>query len=91
MNFDEIFKKWIDTGKLTNEDIFTILLEYDNTFNDGTLTIQQIEIFLSHPIIQIELNSIITEALSKLGLKKGYKWWTIRNSDGQLIRRMWAD
>ena len=87
--FEEIFNRWIDTNSLNMADIIEILVEYNKTFGDGTVTEQQVMGMLQQdPRIQlINLAGAINQAISYIGLKKGYEWYEVYNKEGNLLKR----
>ena len=86
--FDEIFKRWIETGTIYESDIVPILLEYDKEFNDGSIDPHQLTLFLQNPISSyVNLNSGLARAMKYLGIKKGYIWTEMYSKDGFLMKR----
>ena len=86
--FDEIFKRWITTGNIYENDLVPILLEYDKEFKDGKATPQDVLAFLNHPlIIHMDLNRAISRVLKLLGIRKKYNWIEVYDKDGRLLTR----
>ena len=86
--FDEIFKRWIETGNIYQSDIIPILLEYDSEFNDKQIDPQALTLFLNSPTIQyINLNGALERALKYVAIKKGYIWEEMYDRDGFLMKR----
>jgi hypothetical protein len=93
-NFDTIFKRWVDTGQLTQEDIMPILMEYVQTFDKGEFDPQKALAF-----VQIAGNQFINgqsgiyiainNALKMIGIKKGYHWAEVLDQNGNLLKRIW--
>ena len=87
--FDEIFKRWVDSNTITQDDVVPILLEYSTIFNERLIKPEELMMFLQHPIVQSHLGIIINNALKLLGIKKGYHWAEILDQNGRFIRRIW--
>lgn len=89
--FDEIFKRWIDTNQLTSDDIVPILLEWDQTFGEGKITGNEVVAMLNQdPRIQfVNMGEVLNKALKYIGIKKGYNWFDVYSSEGQLLKRFW--
>lgn len=85
--YENIFKKWVTTNQLSQNDVIPILLEYNNLFGTKALTPQEINIFLDHPIVQGYINILTINALNMIGVKKGYSWITITDKNNRFIRR----
>ena len=85
--YENIFKKWVTTNQLSQNDVIPILLEYNNLFGTKALTPQEINIFLGHPIVQGYINILIINALNMIGVKKEYSWITITDKNNRFIRR----
>lgn len=89
--FDEIFKRWIDTNSLSQDDIVPILIEWDQTFGEGKLSGNEIVGMLNQdPRIQfLNMGDVLNKALTYIGIKKGYNWITVYSPEGVLIKRFW--
>ena len=87
--FDEIFKRWIETNQLAGEDLIPIFLEWDQTFGEGKITGDQVIAMLNQdPRIQIvDMGATLNKAMTYLGIKKGYQWYSVLTADGQLLKR----
>lgn len=88
--FDEIFKRWITTGQLTENDIVPLFLEWNQTFGDGKGTPQEVLALLQ--IIHTDYYRIMERILHDVGIMKGYKWEEVRETNtGRLIARFFVD
>ena len=88
--FDEIFKRWITTGQLTENDIVPLFLEWNKTFGDGKGTAEEVLILLQ--IIHTDYLQIMYKILHDVGIEKGYKWEEIRDTNtGRLIAKFFVD
>lgn len=85
--FDEIFKRWIETGRLSSDDLIPILLEYDQVFNEGKTTPQEITLLLQHPLIQVGIGPAVINALRLTAIKKGIVWTEVYSPQGELLTR----
>ena len=85
--YENIFKKWVTTNQLSQNDVLPILMEYNSLFGTKTLTPQEIQVFLHHPIVQGCINILIVNALNMIGIKKGYSWITITDNKNRFIKR----
>lgn len=85
--FDEIFKRWINTGQLTQDDIVPLFLEWNQTFGDGKATTQQVLLLLQ--FIQVDYESLMEHILKYVGIKKGYNWAELYSPDGRYLARFW--
>lgn len=88
--FDEIFKRWITTGQLTENDIVPLFLEWNKTFSDGKGTAEEVLILLQ--IIHTDYLQIMYKILHDVGIAKRYKWEEVRDTNtGRLIARFFVD
>lgn len=89
--FDEIFKRWVETNALSQDDIVPLLIEWDQTFGEGKLSGNEIVSMLNQdPRIQfLNMNDVLNKALTYIGIKKGYNWITVYSHEGALIKRFW--
>ena len=88
--FDEIFKRWITTGQLTENDIVPLFLEWNKTFGDGKGTAEEVLILLQ--IIYTNYLQIMYKILHDVGIAKGYKWEEVRDTNtGRLIAKFFVD
>lgn len=85
--FDEIFKRWINTGQLSENDIVPLFLEWNQTFGDGKGTPQEV-ISLLH-VIQTDYYRIMCKILKYVGIIKGYNWAEIYDKNGTFVARYW--
>lgn len=86
--FDEIFKKWINTGELQENDIVPLMLEWNQTFGNKKATVQ--EAVASINFIPYELRfSLLQFILKNVGIKKGYDWCELYDSNGNFLARYW--
>jgi len=86
--FDEIFKRWIETGNIYQSDIIPILLEYDSEFNEKQIDPNMITTFLQSSLVAYSnLDVALNKALKYIGIKKGYNWTEIYNQNGILLKR----
>jgi len=82
---DDIFKRWIETNNITQEDIIPILVEWNHLVGDGRATPETAALFCS--VVQTDYNSMINRALHDIGIKKGYSWYEIVDKNNNIIRR----
>ena len=87
--FNDIFKRWIDTNELNQDDLVPIFLEYDKEFNEGNITSDQIALLLQHPFVQMNIMIAVDTMMHFLGKKKEFQWIEVYSSQGQLIKRFW--
>lgn len=88
--FDEIFKRWITTGQLTENDIVPLFLEWNQTFGDGKGTPQEVLALLQ--MIHTDYYRIMEKILRDVGIMKGYRWEEVRETNtGRLIARFFVD
>ena len=88
--FDEIFKRWITTGQLTENDIVPLFLEWNKTFGGGKGTAEEVLILLQ--IIHTDYLQIMYKILHDVGIAKGYKWEEVRDTNtGRLISTFFVD
>lgn len=89
--FDEIFKRWVETNALSQDDIVPLLIEWDQTFGGGKLSGNEIGSMLNQdPRIQfLNMREVLNKALTYIGIKKGYNWITVYSPEGVLLKRFW--
>lgn len=87
--FDEIFKRWITTGILTQDDIVPLFLEWNQTFGDGNGTAQEVLVLLN--FIHTDYNRIMQKILRDIGIKRGYSWEEIIDKNGIIINRFFVN
>lgn len=85
--FDEIFKRWINTGQLTEGDIVPLLLEWNQTFGNGKATADQAALVIRS--LRIDYASLLQYILTMIGIKRGYEWAEIYDQRGRFIARFW--
>ena len=81
--------KWMHLQPLNQEDIIVLLTEYDQTFNEGKVSPQEILTMLQFPPVQMGLNDATVKAIKRLSIKKGLEWADIYNEDGSFVARYW--
>jgi hypothetical protein len=86
--FDEIFKRWITTGQLTENDIIPLFLEWDNEFKDGTTTPEMILTLVS--TLRTNYYIIMCYILKMIGIRRGYRWEEVRDINGKIIYRFFV-
>lgn len=86
--FDEIFKRWIETGRLNDEDIVPLFLEYNQTFGDKQATAEHVLFMLTH--LMLDYTHIINYMLKVLGIQKGYNWEELIDKNGIVIKRFFV-
>ena len=86
--FDEIFKRWITSGQLTENDIVPVFLEWDKVFNKGEATPNEV-ITLLH-IVSTDYFKLTQYALKILGIKKGYHWEEVYSPNGFILNRFFV-
>ena len=87
--FNDIFKRWIETNELSQDDLIPIFLEYDKEFNEGNITSDQITLLLQHPFVQMNIMIAVDNMMHFLGKKKEFQWIEVYSPQGQLIKRFW--
>lgn len=92
--FDEIFKRWVNEGTLTPDDILPILKEYVEVFDKGEFNPQTALAFVqiaSNQFInnQSGIHIALNNALKMIGIKKGYHWAEVLDQNGNLLKRIW--
>lgn len=87
--FNDIFKRWIETNELSQDDLVPIFLEYDKEFNEGNITADQIAILLQHPFVQMNIVVAVDNMMHLLGKKEEFQWIEVYSPQGQLIKRFW--
>ena len=87
--FNDIFKRWIETNELNQDDLVPIFLEYDKEFNEGNITSDQIALLLQHPFVQMNIMIAVDNMMHFLGQKKEFQWIEVYSPQGQLIKRFW--
>lgn len=85
--FDEIFTRWINTGKLMESDVVPLFLEWNKTFGDGKATPNDVLILLQ--VVRVDYNSLLNHILKYVGIKKGYDLAEIYDQNGKFIARYW--
>ena len=83
--FDEIFKRWIKTGQLTNADIVPLFLEYDQEFLGGKISPEEVLFLISH--FQTNYYPMMLYILRTVGIHRGYNWEEVKDKNGQIIHR----
>jgi hypothetical protein len=86
--FDEIFKRWIETGRLNDEDIVPLFLEYNQTFGDKQATAEHVLFMLTH--LMLDYTHIINYMLKTLSIQKGYNWEELIDKNGIVIKRFFV-
>ena len=87
--FDEIFKRWITTGQLTENDIVPLFLEWDQEFGNGTVTPELVLFMLS--TLHTDYIRMMNYILKMIGIKRGYQWEEIRDINGIIIKRFFIN
>ena len=87
--FNDIFKRWIETNELSQDDLIPIFLEYDKEFIVGIITSVQIALLLQHPFVQLNIMIAGDNMMHLLGKKKEFQWIEVYSPQGQLIKRFW--
>lgn len=87
--FNDIFKRWIETNELTQDDLIPIFLEYDKEFNNGEVTADQVAVMLQHPFVQMNIVPAVDNMMHLLGKKEEFQWIEVYSPQGQLIKRFW--
>jgi len=85
--FDEIFKRWINTGQLTQNDIVPLFLEWNQTFGNGRATAQDVLMLMQ--FVHVDYRSLMQYILDMVGRKRGYEWAEIYDKDGNFRARFW--
>lgn len=86
--FDEIFKRWIDTGQLTQDDIVPLFLEWNQTFGNGQAQPEHVLTLMQ--FIRTDYGRLMLYILKMVGIKKGYEWSEIHDYEtGKFIARFW--
>ena len=84
--FDEIFKRWIEMGQLTENDIVPLFLEWNQEFGDGKATPEEV-ITLLH-IVHTDYYKLMQYILKVVGVRKGYHWEEVWDTNtGKFIAR----
>ena len=86
---EDIFKRWIETGNLTQDDIIPVLMEYAKLYEKGTCSQEQLMIFMQ--TIPMDWNYTLTRALTLIGKKLRYSWIEVYDNKGLLIKRFWNE
>jgi hypothetical protein len=86
--FDEIFKRWIETGRLNDEDIVPLFLEYNQTFGDKQATAEHVLFMLTH--LMLDYTHIINHMLKMLGIQNGYNWEELIDKNVIIIKRFFV-
>ena len=87
--FDEIFKRWINTGQLTENDIVPLFLEYDQEFLGGKSTPQEVMFLISH--FQTNYYPMMCYILRRIGLNRGKEWEEVVDKNGTVINRFFIN
>ena len=87
--FDEIFKRWVTTGQLTENDIVPLFLEWDQEFGNGTVTPELVLFMLS--TLHTDYIRMMNYILKMIGIKRGYQWEEIRDINGIVIKRFFIN
>lgn len=92
--FDDIFKRWVNEGILTQDDVIPILQEYVEVFEKGEFNPQIALAFVqmvSNQWVngQSGLSLVLNNALKMTGIKKGYHWAEVLDQQGNLLKRIW--
>lgn len=86
--FDEIFKRWINTGQLTQDDIIPLFLEWNQTFGNGQARPEHVLTLMQ--FIHTDYGRLMLYILKMVGIKKGYEWSEIYDHEtGRFIARFW--
>jgi hypothetical protein len=86
--FDEIFKRWVNTNQLTQDDIIPLFLEWNQTFGDGQARPEHVLGLMR--VMQTDYYRIMLHILKMVGIKKGYEWSEIYDTKtGRFIARFW--
>lgn len=87
--FDEIFKRWVTTGQLTENDIVPLFLEWNQTFSDGKGTAQEVLVLMN--LIHTDYFRYMNKILHDVGVKKGYRWEEVWDTKtGKLLNRFFV-
>lgn len=81
--------KWMLLQPFTQEDVLYLFLEYDQTFNEGKVTPQQVLALLQFPPAQMGLNEAIRNIIKRLSIKHNLEWADIYKPDGSFLARYW--
>lgn len=87
--FDEIFKRWIETGQLTINDVAPLFLEWDQEFGNGMATPELVFFMLS--TLHTDYTRMMNYILKMIGIKRGYHWEEIRDINGIVIKRFFVN
>lgn len=87
--FDEIFKRWIETGQLTENDIVPLFLEYDQEFLGGKMTAEQVIFFISH--FQTNYYPMMCHILKRIGVNRGKQWEEMVDKNGNVMCRFFVN
>lgn len=91
MDFDKILNYYIENNTLTDEMLIQLFLIYDETFNDGTLTPQEVLLFLDHPVVQTVLFPLVKYAIKLISIKKGIVWTIVYDENFQILAQFRND
>lgn len=84
---DDIFNRWIEQGKLEQNDIVPIMLEYVTVFEKGIITPEQCLIFLQ--VLPIPIAQFLDNCLKQIAVKKQLDIIEVYDRNGIFIRRFW--
>ena len=86
--FNEIFNRWIETGRLNDEDIVSLFLEYNQTFGNRQATAEHVIYMFTH--LKLDYTPIIHYILKRLGIHNGYNWEELIDKNGIIIKRFFV-
>lgn len=87
--FDEIFKRWITTGQLTENDIVPLFLEWNQVFGDGKAQPEHVLGMLQ--ILRTDYSALMNHILKFVGIKKGYHWEELLDRNGRVLTRFFIN
>lgn len=86
--FDEIFKRWVTTGQLTENDIVPLFLEWNQVFGDRQVRPEHVLEMLQ--ILQTDYGRMMNYILKMIGIKRGYQWEEVYDKNGKLLTRFFT-
>lgn len=85
--FDEIIKRWINTGQLTQNDIIPLFLEWDKEFGEGKATPEEVVALINS--VSINYMPILYKILKYVSIQRKYEWAEIYDQNGTFKARYW--
>lgn len=82
---DDLFKKWINLEPFDMNDLLTMLLKYNELFNDKEINPNDLIKFIQK--IPINWNNVINNTMPLIGRKLNYNWYELYDINGRLIYR----